>query len=218
MAFRIGMNIAAWVLCAGAVVGAPPVQAAPGAVLPPIPSTGGGPIIGGGDEAAQSRIARQLMSVGNADVQEGDGADAASFIMDSAQVADSRLASAFAPLQRALGCQKVNTSFGARAYRRSDGGGGGGGGGVGGGGGGGGMLVIAKSATSDMQALTGCIRSVWPAATAGGSNAMCAHGWTYPTSGQDHRPETYHILLAGTAADFCAKLDEDYANFATNWP
>ncbi|MEB4010495.1 hypothetical protein OQ884_09675 [Mycobacterium ulcerans] len=206
MAFRIGMNIAAWVLCAGAVVGAPPVQAAPGAVLPPIPSTGGGPIIGGGDEAAQSRIARQLMSVGNADVQEGDGADAASFIMDSAQVADSRLASAFAPLQRALGCQKVNTSFGARAYRRSDGGGGGG------------MLVIAKSATSDMQALTGCIRSVWPAATAGGSNAMCAHGWTYPTSGQDHRPETYHILLAGTAADFCAKLDEDYANFATNWP
>ncbi|GAQ33940.1 hypothetical protein OQ974_09490 [Mycobacterium ulcerans] len=47
---------------------------------------------------------------------------------------------------------------------------------------------------------------------------MCAHGWTYPTSGQDHRPETYHILLAGTAADFCAKLDEDYANFATNWP
>ncbi|UDM34507.1 hypothetical protein [Mycobacterium ulcerans] len=203
MAFRIGMNIAAWVLCAGAVVGAPPVQAAPGAVLPPIPSTGGGPIIGGGDEAAQSRIARQLMSVGNADVQEGDGADAASFIMDSAQVADSRLASAFAPLQRALGCQKVNTSFGARAYRRSDGGGG--------------MLVIAKSATSDMQALTGCIRSVWPAATAGGSNAMCAHGWTYPTSGQDHRPETYHILLAGTAADFCAKL-EDYANFATNWP
>ncbi|MEB3972975.1 hypothetical protein OQ708_09250 [Mycobacterium ulcerans] len=210
MAFRIGMNIAAWVLCAGAVVGAPPVQAAPGAVLPPIPSTGGGPIIGGGDEAAQSRIARQLMSVGNADVQEGDGADAASFIMDSAQVADSRLASAFAPLQRALGCQKVNTSFGARAYRRSDGGGGGGGGG--------GMLVIAKSATSDMQALTGCIRSVWPAATAGGSNAMCAHGWTYPTSGQDHRPETYHILLAGTAADFCAKLDEDYANFATNWP
>lgn len=122
MAFRIGMNIAAWVLCAGAVVGAPPVQAAPGAVLPPIPSTGGGSIIGGGDEAAQSRIARQLMSVGNADVQEGDGADAASFIMDSAQVADSRLASAFAPLQRALGCQKVNTSFGARAYRRSDGG------------------------------------------------------------------------------------------------
>ncbi|EPQ70989.1 hypothetical protein [Mycobacterium marinum] len=206
MAFRIGMNIAAWVLCAGAVVGAPPVQAAPGAVLPPIPSTGGGPIIGGGDEAAQSRIARQLMSVGNADVQEGDGADAASFIMDSAQVADSRLASAFAPLQRALGCQKVNTSFGARAYRRSDGGWGGA------------MLVIAESATSDMQALTGCIRSVWPAATAGGSNAMCAHGWTYPTSGQDHRPETYHILLAGTAADFCAKLDEDYANFATNWP
>ncbi|RFZ33122.1 hypothetical protein DAVIS_04954 [Mycobacterium marinum] len=206
MAFRIGMNIAAWVLCAGAVVGAPPVQAAPGAVLPPIPSTGGGPIIGGGDEAAQSRIARQLMSVGNADVQEGDGADAASFIMDSAQVADSRLASAFAPLQRALGCQKVNTSFGARAYRRSDGGWGGA------------MLVIAESATSDMQALTGCIRSVWPAATAGGSNAICAHGWTYPTSGQDHRPETYHILLAGTAADFCAKLDEDYANFATNWP
>ncbi|MDC9004639.1 hypothetical protein [Mycobacterium marinum] len=206
MAFRIGMNIAAWVLCAGAVVGAPPVQAAPGAVLPPIPSTGGGPIIGGGDEAAQSRIARQLMSVGNADVQEGDGADAASFIMDSAQVADSRLASAFVPLQRALGCQKVNTSFGARAYRRSDGGWGGA------------MLVIAESATSDMQALTGCIRSVWPAATAGGSNAMCAHGWTYPTSGQDHRPETYHILLAGTAADFCVKFDEDYANFATNWP
>ncbi len=107
---------------------------------------------------------------------------------------------------------------GAAAGWPGAGGGGGRGPEGGGGGGGGGMLVIAKSATSDMQALTGCIRSVWPAATAGGSNAMCAHGWTYPTSGQDHRPETYHILLAGTAADFCAKLDEDYANFATNWP
>jgi hypothetical protein len=47
---------------------------------------------------------------------------------------------------------------------------------------------------------------------------MCASGWTYPTSGENHRPETYYILLAGTAGDFCSPRNDSYANFATGWP
>ena len=47
---------------------------------------------------------------------------------------------------------------------------------------------------------------------------MCASGWTYPTSGENHRAETYYILLAGTAADFCAPSNANYANYATRWP
>jgi hypothetical protein len=105
-----------------------------------------------------------------------------------------------------LGCQQGNTSFGARAYRRADGQWGGA------------VLVIAKSATSNLDALTTCVKSVWPAPTAGGPTSMCASGWTYPTSGENHRPETYYILLAGTAADFCSSRNDSYANFATRWP
>lgn len=204
MASRIGMGGAACLLAITALVSTPTAAADPNVVLPPIASTGGGPIIGGGDEAAQSRISLQLTSLGNPDVQEGDGADAAAFIMDSANiVANSRFTSTFVPLQRALGCQKDNTSFGARAYRRADGLWGGA------------VLVIAQSATANMDALTNCIKPIWPGSTVGG---RCASGWTYPTSGQNHRPETYYILLAGTSGDFCASFNSNYANYATRWP
>ncbi|SOJ52613.1 hypothetical protein MSIMFB_00126 [Mycobacterium simulans] len=210
MASRIGISSAVCVLAFMALAGLPTAHANPDVALPPIASTGGGPIIGGGDEAAQYRIARQLSSLGNPDVQEGDGADAAAFIMGSAALpssgANPHLAAAFVPLQRALGCQRDNTSFGARAYRRSDGQWGGA------------VLVIAKSATSDIEALTTCVKSVWPAPTAGGATSMCASGWTYPTSGENHRPETYYILLAGTDGDFCSTRNESYANYATRWP
>ncbi|OBK11005.1 hypothetical protein [Mycobacterium asiaticum] len=203
MAFRIGVSIATGVLALAAAVAAPPAAADPGEVLPPLASTGGGPIIGGGDEAAQNRIMMQLTNIGPADVPQADGADAASFIMDSAGLTDPRFSSPFVPLRRALGCQKDNTSFGARAYRRADGQWGGA------------ALVIAKSATADLEALTSCVKSIWPGSTVGG---MCANGWTYPTSGENHRPETYYILLAGTSGDFCGAFNANYANYATPWP
>lgn len=206
MAPRIGLSSAAFLLAIAGLVGMPTAPADPGVALPPIGSTGGGPIIGGGDEAAQYRMSLQLNSFGKPDIQEGDGSDAAAFITDAAALHSPGLASAFVPLQRALGCQRDNTSFAARAYRRADGQWGGA------------MLVVAKSATANLDALTGCIKSVWPAPTAGGPTAMCANGWTYPTSGENHRPETYYILLAGTAADFCSATNANYANFATRWP
>jgi hypothetical protein len=31
---------------------------------------------------------------------------------------------------------------------------------------------------------------------------MCNSGWTYPAPGDNHRPDTYYILLAGAATDF----------------
>lgn len=204
MATRIGVSSAACLLAITSLIGIPTAQA--DVVLPPIASTGGGPVIGGGDEAAQYRISLQLNSLDNPDVQEGDGSDAAEFIKGSAAVPSHGLAAAFVPLQRALGCQRDNTSFGARAYRRPDGRWGGA------------MLVIAKSATANIDALTKCIKSVWPAPTVGGPAAMCASGWTYPTSGENHSPETYYILLAGTAGDFCSSPNVDYANYATRWP
>lgn len=171
-------------------------------VLPPIASTGGGPIIGGGDQAAEARISMQLTSLDRADVHEGDGADAAAYIMDSAGLTNPRFSSTFTPQRRVLGCQK-DTSFGARAYRRADGLWGGA------------VLVIAKSATSDLEALTSCVKANWTGSTVGG---MCANGWTYPTSGENHHPETYYILLAGTSGDFCGAFNSSYTNFATPWP
>lgn len=125
MAARMARSIAAWGLSLAAMaatgIGEPAAEADPDVVLPQIASTGGGPIIGGGNEAAEARILLQLNSLNNPDVQQGDGADAAAFIMDSAGLSNPRFSSTFTPLRRALGCQKDNTSFGARAYRRADG-------------------------------------------------------------------------------------------------
>jgi hypothetical protein len=191
--------------CVLAMAGAPTAGADPNASLPALASTGGGPIIGGGDPDAQYRISLQLTSLGNPDVQEADGADAAAFITASAASTSPHLAAAFAPLQRALGCQR-DTSFGARAYRRNDGQWGGA------------VLVIAKSAAPNIDAVTGCVKSAWPAPAAGSPTTMCNSGWTYPTSGDNHRPETYYILLAGTVADFCGPRNDNYANYATRWP
>ncbi|MCV6976454.1 hypothetical protein [Mycobacterium bourgelatii] len=200
MAASSGVGIAAWLLATTAsLAGIAPAAADPNVVLPPIASTGGGPIVGGGDDSAQQRISQQLMHF--PDVQQGDGADAASFIMDSASLSNPRFSSTFEPLRRALGCQK-DTSFGARAYRRADGLWGGA------------VLVIAQSATPDMEALTACIKP-WPGSMVGG---RCTSGWTYPTSGENHRPETYYVLLAGTSGDFCASFDRNYTNYATPWP
>lgn len=202
VATRIGAGIA---FCALAIAGTPTAGADPDASLPPLASTGGGPIIGGGDEDAQYRISLQLTGFGYPDAEGADGADAAAFITASAASPTPRLASAFAPLQRALGCQR-DASFGARAYRRDDGHWGGA------------ILVIAKSATPNIDALTGCVKSAWPAPAASGPTSMCNAGWTYPTSGDNHRPETYYILLAGTASDFCGPRNDNYANYATRWP
>ncbi|OBJ54812.1 hypothetical protein [Mycobacterium sp. 1423905.2] len=200
------MGIAALAFSLAASVVAPAAQADPSVGLPPIATTGAGPIIGGGDDAEQARIARQLSNLDEPDIQEGDGSDAAAFIGAAASTKNSALSSAFVPLQRALGCQKDNTPFGARAYRRADGQWGGA------------MLVIAQSATTNLDALTACIKSSWPAPSPAGTTSMCTSGWTYPTSGENHRPETYYVLLAGTAGDFCAVLNESYGNFATPWP
>jgi hypothetical protein len=200
MASRIVVMVAAALLSA-AGLGAP--VAAADVALPPITPTYGGPIIGGGDEAAQARIALQLNSFDNPDVQESDGNAAAGFIAASAGSANPDFSVAFTPLQRALVCQRDNSSFGARAYRRTDGQWGGA------------VLVVAKSATSNLDALTTCIKIIWPRPKGA---SMCASGWTYPTSGENHRPETYYILLAGTSGDFCGSFDTNYANYATKWP
>ncbi|WP_082930010.1 hypothetical protein [Mycobacterium sp. 1164966.3] len=204
-ACRMGAWVAASVFLAAAT-GIPTAGADPSVALPPMTSSGGGPIVGGGDEAAQGRMSLQLTSRNNPDIQEVDGSDAAAFINAAAGLTDLRLAAPFQLLQRALGCQKDNAGFGARAYRRADGQWGGA------------VLVIAKSATSDVDTLTNCVSSSWPKPTAGAATSMCNSGWTYPTSGENHRPETYYILLAGTASDFCSVPDANYRNYATAWP
>lgn len=47
---------------------------------------------------------------------------------------------------------------------------------------------------------------------------MCNSGCTTPTSYESRRGETYYILLAGTAADFCSDLNAKYKSDATGWP
>jgi hypothetical protein len=204
---RIHMSIGAVLLfLAASLAGISTADADPTVALPAMRSTGDGPIIGGGDAPAQQRMSLQLVSFKDPNVQEVDGSDAAQFITAAAAVPNRGLASPFVSLQQALGCQTYNVGFGARGYRRNDGQWGGA------------MLVIARSATPNVDALSACVKSSWRGPTAGGPNSICNSGWTYPTSGDNHRPETYYILLAGTASDFCSTPNGNYTNYATAWP
>ncbi|MDT5220210.1 MAG: hypothetical protein QOF15_2315 [Mycobacterium sp.] len=170
--------------------------------LPPMTSTGSGPVIGGGGSAP---IAQQLFSFHDPNVQEVDGSDAAQFITAAAGVSNRDIATAFQPLQRALGCQPNGAGFGARAYRRTDGQWGGG------------MLVIAKSSVTDVDALTACAKSSWRRATAGTPTSMCNSGWSYPPF-TGRKTEGYFVLLAGTNSDFCNAPNANFRTNASGWP
>ena len=170
--------------------------------LPPMTSTGSGPVIGGGGSAP---IAQQLFSFHDPNVQEVDGSDAAQFITAAAGVSNRDIATVFQPLQRALGCQPNGAGFGARAYRRADGQWGGG------------MLVIAKSSVTDVDALTACAKSSWRRATVGTPTSMCNSGWSYPPF-TGRKTEGYFVLLAGTNSDFCSAPNANYRTNASGWP
>ena len=202
IADRIRVNVAACCLFLGAGVGMPAATADPSVTLPPMTPSGAGPIIGGGSNAA---ISQQLTSLGNPNVQEVDCSDAAQFITAAAAVPNPQLAAPFALLRRALACQNNNAGFGARAYRRTDGQWGGA------------MLVTSKSTFPNVDALTSCAQTNWRRPKAGSETSMCNNGWTTPTSG-DRRAESYYILLAGTADDFCTGLNGKYRNNASGWP
>jgi hypothetical protein len=171
-------------------------------------SGGGGPIIGGGNGEIRAGISQQLTSLGNPNVQEVDGSDAAQFINAAAAVGDPRLAAPFGLLRRALACQTNDKGFGARAYRRNDGQWGGA------------MLVAAKSTTPNIDALASCAKTNWRRPTSGSDTAMCNSGWTTPNSFESRRggAEAYYILLAGAADDFCAPLTAKYRTNASAWP
>jgi hypothetical protein len=193
------------VLSLTGIAGMPSARADPTVTLPPMTSSGGGPIIGGGS-AGQQGISQQLTSLGNPNVQEVDGSDAAQFITAAAAVPNSQLAAPFGLLRRALACQNNNAGFGARAYRRNDGQWGGA------------MLVIVKSTLPNLDALTSCEKTNWRRATAGSDTSMCNSGWTTPNSFESRNGEAYYILLAGTADDFCSGLNGKYKTNASAWP
>ena len=202
IAHRTGMSVAACCLFLGAAVGIPTAVADPTVTLPPMTSTSGGSIIGGGSNAA---ISQQLTSLGNPNVQEVDGSDAAQFITAAAALANPQLAAPFALLRRVFACQNNNAGFGARAYRRTDGQWGGA------------MLVTSKSSTPNLDALSSCAQTNWRRPTAGTETSMCNNGWTTPTS-LDRKSESYFILLAGTTDDFCRGLNGKYKTNANGWP
>lgn len=204
IAYRIGASIAACGASLAAVIAGPAADA-DSVTLPPMASTGGGPVIGGGGAAQQ--MSQQLKSLGDAGVQEVDGSDAAQFITAAAAITNRDLASPFMTLQRALSCQTNNAGFGARAYRRNDGQWGGA------------MLVIIKSTVPNADALTACVKSSWRRPMAGTLTSMCDSGWTYPPQTFLNKAgETYYVLLAGTASDFCATLNGNYKTNASGWP
>lgn len=200
-AHRIGGIIAALALAAVAIV--PPAGADPTAALPPMASTGSGPIIGGGSNAG---IAAQLFSFGTPNVQEVDGSDAAQFVTAAAGAANQQLAAPFSLMRRALACQTNNAGFGARAYRRSDGQWGG----V--------MVVAAKSATPNVDGLVGCVKTNWHRATVGTQSSLCNSGWSTPNTYESRRGETYYVLLAGTADDFCTAVNDKFKDNSNGWP
>ncbi|OBF59321.1 hypothetical protein A5787_21805 [Mycobacterium sp. 852002-50816_SCH5313054-b] len=197
--YRVGVLVAACGLLCAPAASADPVA------LPAMTSGGGGPIIGGGNNAG---IAQQLIGLGNPNVQEVDGPDAAQFINAAAAVTNPALAAPFGLLKRALACQTNNAGFGARAYRRNDGQWGGA------------MLVAAKSAIPNVDALTACAKTNWRKPTLGSDTAMCNSGWTTPNSFDSRRSgaEAYYIFLAGTADDFCTGLNAKYKTNAAAWP
>ncbi len=205
IAYRIEVLLAACGLFLCGLAAMPAATADPTVTLPPMTSGGGGPIIGGGSTAAQG-ISQQLTGLGNPNVQEVDGSDAAQFITAAAAVANPQLAAPFGLLRRALACQTNNAGFGARAYRRNDGQWGGA------------MLVAAKSATPDVDALSACAKTYWRMPTAGSDTAMCNSGWTTPKSFASRGGEAYYIFLAGTADDFCTGLNGKYKTNASAWP
>lgn len=201
MTLRIGAAIAAGVLSLSAAVQIP--TAAADVTLPAMTSGGGGAIIGGGNNAG---IAQQLTSLGNPNVQEVDGSDAAQFITAAASVSNTQLAAPFGLLRRAMACQTNNAGFGARAYRRNDGLWGGA------------MLVAAKSTVGNVDALASCAKTNWRRPTTGNQTSMCDNGWTTPNSFESRGGEAYYILLAGTADDFCSQLNGKYKTNAGAWP
>lgn len=201
MALRIGAAIAACVLSLSAAAGIPAATA--DVTLPAMTSGGGGAIIGSGNNAG---IAQQLTSLGNPNVQEVDGSDAAQFITAAAAVSNAQLAAPFGLLRRALACQTNNAGFGARAYRRNDGLWGGA------------MLVAAKSTVGNVDALATCAKTNWRRPTTGNQTSMCDNGWTTPNSFESRGGEAYYILLAGTADDFCSQLNGKYKTNAGAWP
>ncbi|OBK17704.1 hypothetical protein [Mycobacterium asiaticum] len=170
--------------------------------LPPMNSTGSGPVVGGGADAA---IAQQLFTFHDPNIQEADGNDAAQFISAAAGLTNRDLATVFQPLQRALGCQTNGSGFGARAYRRADGQWGGG------------MLVIAKGGVKDIEALKACVKNAWRRATVGTPTSMCNSGWSYPPY-SDRKGEGYFVLLAGSNSDFCGPPNANYRGTASSWP
>nr|WP_156737794.1 hypothetical protein [Mycobacterium scrofulaceum] len=189
-------------LALAVAAGAPPAGADP-AALPPMTSSGGGPIIGGGSNAG---IAQQLFSFGTPNVQEVDGSDAAQFITAAAASPNSQLAAPFSLMRRALACQTNNAGFGARAFRRNDGQWGGA------------MVVAAKSATPNVDALAGCAKTNWRRATAGTQTSLCNSGWSTPNTYESRRGETYYVLLAGTADDFCTAVNGKFKDNSNGWP
>jgi hypothetical protein len=199
IAYRIGVLLAA---CMPFLAGIPTGHADP-VTLPAMTSGGGGPIIGGGSNAG---IAGQLTSLGNPNVQEVDGSDAAQFITAAAAVANQQLAAPFSLLRRGLACQTNNAGFGARAYRRNDGLWGGA------------MLVTAKSATPSVDALNACAQTNWRKPTLGSDTAMCNSGWTTQNAFTHRESENYYILLAGTNVDFCTGLNGKYKTGFNAWP
>ncbi|BBZ73225.1 hypothetical protein [Mycobacterium paraseoulense] len=200
-AHRIGSTVAA--LALGVAALAPAAGADPTVALPPMTSTGGGPIIGGGSNAG---IAAQLFSFGTPNVQEVDGSDAAQFITAAAGSANQQLAAPFSLMRRALACQTNNAGFGARAYRRGDGQWGGA------------MLVAAKSATPNVDGLAACAKTNWRRASAGTQSSLCNTGWSTPNTYESRRGETYYILLAGTADDFCTAVNGKFKDNSNGWP
>jgi hypothetical protein len=195
--------IAACTLAVGALA-VPTAVADPTGTLPPMTATNGGPIIGGGGAAPQ--MSQQLKSLNDPNIQEVDGPDAAQFIAAAAGISDRDLALPFMALQRALGCQKNNAGFGARAYRRNDGKFGGA------------MLVIPKSAFPDAGAMKACEMSNWRRPSMGSPTSMCNSSWAYPPPTFNDKGGDWIVLLAGTNSDFCTPLNGNYKGTAAAWP
>ncbi|BCI91640.1 hypothetical protein NIIDMKKI_68460 [Mycobacterium kansasii] len=113
MSHRIVVAVAVCGLSLGALTVAPKAAADPTVTLPPMTSTGSGPMIAG--TGAAPGLSQQLTGLNNPNVQEVDGSDAAQFITAAASVTDPQLAAPFVLLHRALACQGNGAGSGPRS-------------------------------------------------------------------------------------------------------
>ena len=204
IAYRIGVLLAACGLSLGAAAAMPAAYADPSVTLPPMTSGGGGPIIGGGSTRRESRsscsaLAIRMSKRSTARTRRNSSRPPPRWPTRSSR-RPSRCCvgrwrarpttpdSGRAPIDATTGNGEARCWSRPRAPHRTS--------------------TTWPAAPRPIGAGPRPVRKRRCATTAGAT----------PNTYESRRGETYYILLAGTAADFCSALNAKYKDNSNGWP